>query len=244
MRRRKQRQNNQLPGCLIWIALAIFFLPIVLIPMWIFKRDWSVKKKAIISVIILLGWGLFIGFAYSGEEQTADPVTVQSVSAPITTQAPTEEPTAAPVPTEIPVPTQEPTPEPTTTPTPAPSAVPVLKSGAKGEQVKQMQERLIALLYLTGKADGDFGPGTKQAVKDFQSRNGLQADGIAGQQTLEAMFAPFAREQEWVCIPAERPSEGKEKYHDNPDCSKMNNPLTVTIEDAKARGFDACGKCY
>ena len=240
MRKRKHRQNNQLPGCLIWIALAIFFLPIVLIPIWIFKRDWSIKKKAIISVILLLGWGLFIGFVYSGEEQTADPVAVQDVAAPITTQAPTSEPTAAALPTETPIPTQELTPELAATPTPAPSAVPVLKSGAKGEQVKQMQERLITLQYLTGNADGDFGPGTKQAVMDFQSRNSLQADGVAGRQTLEILFSDSAIRQSWVWIP----TDGGKKYHTNSGCSAMENPIYVTIEDAKARGFDACGKCY
>lgn len=105
-RRRRKQQNNQLPGCLIWIALAIFFLPIVLIPMWLFKRDWSIKKKTIISVILLLGWCLFIGYAYSREEQTADPVATQTISTPITTAAQTVDPTAEPIPAQTPIPTQ------------------------------------------------------------------------------------------------------------------------------------------
>lgn len=41
----------------------------------------------------------------------------------------------------------------------------------------------------------------------------------------------------WIC------DTGK-KYHLSKDCSKMNNPYRVTISEAKARGYDACKKCY
>lgn len=41
----------------------------------------------------------------------------------------------------------------------------------------------------------------------------------------------------WIC------DTGK-KYHLSPDCSKMNNPYTVTISEAKKLGYDACKKCY
>lgn len=235
----KDKESSSLYGCLIWIALAVFFLPLVLIPMWIYKRDWSTKKKVIISVILVLCWGLLIGIAYSGEEQAVDPVTVQDatplpeIESQAEVSAPTPEPTLAP--TVVPTPI--------VTPTPAPSPVPVLKKGEKGEQVKQIQERLIELAYLNASADGDFGPATQQAVKEFQSRNGLHADGIAGQQTIELMFSSAAKKQEWVWIPAEHPSEGKEKYHTRSDCSGMSKPRKVTISEAIQKGFDNCGKC-
>lgn len=41
----------------------------------------------------------------------------------------------------------------------------------------------------------------------------------------------------WIC------DTGK-KYHNNKECSKMNFPYQVTIKEAKARGYDACKKCY
>ena len=57
----------------------------------------------------------------------------------------------------------------------------ILKRGLKGAPVKRLQEKLGIT------ADGDFGPGTEKAVKDFQKANGLAVDGIAGPDTFTAM---------------------------------------------------------
>jgi putative chitinase len=54
----------------------------------------------------------------------------------------------------------------------------VLRKGSKGEGVKIMQEALGIT------ADGDFGPGTERALKEWQAANGLVADGIAGPATF------------------------------------------------------------
>ncbi len=75
--------------------------------------------------------------------------------------------------------------------TPAPT-VGLLKSGASGSEVRQLQQRLKDLGYYTGKVDGDFGAGTEQAVKDFQKANGLKADGQAGEKTLKALNSTTA----------------------------------------------------
>lgn len=57
----------------------------------------------------------------------------------------------------------------------------ILKRGLKGAPVKRLQEKLGV------DADGDFGPGTEKAVRDFQQANGLAVDGIAGPDTFTAM---------------------------------------------------------
>ena len=46
----------------------------------------------------------------------------------------------------------------------------------------QMQEKLGI------SADGDFGPGTERAVKEWQTKNGLVADGIVGPKTLAKLM--------------------------------------------------------
>jgi hypothetical protein len=81
-----------------------------------------------------------------------------------------------------------PTPLTTTAPTPA-VAVPTapLKPGDTGAAVVQLQKALTAAGYSPGKADGDYGDATTNAVKSFQADHGLTADGIAGSKTLAAL---------------------------------------------------------
>ncbi|MBQ7826240.1 MAG: D-alanyl-D-alanine carboxypeptidase family protein [Clostridia bacterium] len=96
-------------------------------------------------------------------------------------ETPTPEPTPAPTPTPIATPSPIPTPSPVTYTT--------LKKGTNGPSVVRMQEALIALGYLDGSADGDFGSGTQRAVVQFQAVNGLSADGIAGSKTLSLLYS-------------------------------------------------------
>lgn len=74
-----------------------------------------------------------------------------------------------------------------------PTAAPVLRSGAQGETVWQLQERLQALGYLNGEVDGQFGPATKEAVQHFQRQHGLSADGIVGEETRKLLESDAAQ---------------------------------------------------
>ena len=40
------------------------------------------------------------------------------------------------------------------------------------------------------------------------------------------------------------PTNGGEKYHSKKSCSNMKDPVQITKESAKARGYTACGRCY
>ena len=62
-----------------------------------------------------------------------------------------------------------------------------LYNGCSGEEVRAMQQALIDLGYLDGKADGVFGNKTEKAVRRFQYKNGMTADGLAGRKTLSAL---------------------------------------------------------
>ncbi len=88
--------------------------------------------------------------------------------------------------------------KPTATNTPRPTNTPkvddvYLEVGSSGAKVRQLQQRLISLGYLAGKADGDFGGATQAAVKAFQERSGLWADGVAGPDTLTKLYSSGAR---------------------------------------------------
>ena len=67
----------------------------------------------------------------------------------------------------------------------------ILKRGMKGDDVRRLQQRLMELGYALHKygADGEYGSETATAVKAFQLDRGLEADGIAGEATLAALYA-------------------------------------------------------
>ena len=64
---------------------------------------------------------------------------------------------------------------------------PTLRLGSKGDDVTYLQLRLQVLKYNPGKADGDFGPKTLEAVKSFQKAYHLTVDGIVGPSTWAAI---------------------------------------------------------
>ena len=57
----------------------------------------------------------------------------------------------------------------------------LLKQGTRGDTVKSLQQKLAV------GADGQFGSGTEKAVREYQKKNGLTADGVAGPATLAHM---------------------------------------------------------
>lgn len=59
--------------------------------------------------------------------------------------------------------------------------------GSRGGEVTQIQQRLAELGYDPGAADGIYGTRTQNAVIAFQRDQGLDADGIAGKNTLAAL---------------------------------------------------------
>jgi len=63
----------------------------------------------------------------------------------------------------------------------------VLEVGSRGDDVAKVQRRLIQYGYMSGNADGRYGEKTRDAVKLFQQRNGLEVDGKVGPATAAAL---------------------------------------------------------
>ncbi len=61
------------------------------------------------------------------------------------------------------------------------------RQGSSGETVKTIQKKLKNWGYYSGSVDGYYGSQTTAAVKYFQRKNGLTADGVAGTATLAAL---------------------------------------------------------
>jgi len=145
---------------------------------------------------------------------TRNPVSSPATSSPGVTPTPpaTPGPTASafPIPPgpapASPAPPLEPTPVPPSTvpdPDPMPAAttgsssaepdtdgsLPILKKGAKGSAVAQLQIQLQGLGFDTGGSDGVFGDQTEAAVQAFQEEQGLEADGVVGPATWDALLS-------------------------------------------------------
>ena len=69
----------------------------------------------------------------------------------------------------------------------------IIALGEQSEIVKKYQNRLIALGYLSGEADGNFGLSTQNAIRAFQSRNDQVVDGYLGPDTRSLMDSENAK---------------------------------------------------
>ncbi|TCO78741.1 spore cortex-lytic enzyme [Marinisporobacter balticus] len=66
--------------------------------------------------------------------------------------------------------------------------------GSSGSEVKTLQTKLKNWGYYDGPIDSVFGGGTFEAVKKFQTKNGLTADGVVGAATAEKLGIPTKNE--------------------------------------------------
>jgi len=66
----------------------------------------------------------------------------------------------------------------------------ILKYGSSGSDVRALQDRLAALKYYPGSANGQFGVDTLEAVWAFQEVQGLHVDGEVGPATGRALVHP------------------------------------------------------
>lgn len=136
-----------------------------------------------------------------------------------------------------------------------------LERGAQGGEVYQLQQSLIALGFLSGSPDGDFGQMTENAVASFQRDMGYEATGKITKEQANALADKAANP-----IPAAQANTSSNdtvadagsdyiintntgKFH-YPGCSdvkkmKESNKMSFhgTREDIINRGYLPCGHC-
>lgn len=64
---------------------------------------------------------------------------------------------------------------------------PLVRKGAEGWRVKQVQRRLKVHGFDTGSVDGDFGPNTEKQVRAFQKAQDIEVDGVVGPMTWKML---------------------------------------------------------
>jgi N-acetylmuramoyl-L-alanine amidase len=77
----------------------------------------------------------------------------------------------------------------------------------RGDDVAELQQRLSALGFDTGRVDGIFGDTTSAALGDFQRNVGLPVDGIAGASTVSALLRFGARHDDTELVTSVRDRE-------------------------------------
>ena len=154
------------------------------------RYKWIWLAAMLVVVALLAGCG-------AGQDDVSDPLAGFGVDAvvPFATKDATAGPSASPSPNaSATAPIASVTQGWQTEVVPTPSATSSttysqLARGNTGDAVKQLQQRLRDLGYLTDSADGNFGTNTETAVKRFQQAIGLTQTGVASSYMQQRLFA-------------------------------------------------------
>ena len=104
-----------------------------------------------------------------------------------------------------------------------------------------IQERLIALGYKPGPADGVDGPKTREAVKAFQRAKGVTADGIAGPVTLALLFPDDPEDALFYIGPGSKLSAGDFARLASKHGIEEAKLRAVNEVEARGSGFTSAG---
>lgn len=85
------------------------------------------------------------------------------------------------------------------------ATVKAIKYGMKGDEVSNLQTTLNNLGYNLD-VDGNFGPKTQAAVKDYQAKNNLTVDGMVGPQTTAALTSASSNKSSGTATAASKPT--------------------------------------
>ena len=115
----------------------------------------------------------------------------------------------------------------------------LLKHLMKGDDVRAVKDRLVALGYLHAATHDTFGDDTLEAVRSFQRAAGLTVDGVVGPLTWAALFADGAPEPPAPATPsdlAERMCALAQQYIGHPYVWAASGQEDPT--DGDIRGLD------
>ncbi|WP_031506322.1 L,D-transpeptidase family protein [Streptomyces megasporus] len=155
----------------------------------------GVRAACAAATVALLGAGCAVQPAGAESRRpaavtspAAEPSTADTTAAASPTPTPTPTPTPSASASAEATEEAEPSATPTTPTTPAPPP-PLLREGAEGKQVRELQARLRQAGHFDLNPTGYYGSVTTASVSAFQKRQGLPADGRVTQATWDALTA-------------------------------------------------------
>ncbi len=107
--------------------------------------------------------------------------------------------------------------------------------GSQGDKVSAIQQKLTELGYYNAEVTGYFGEVTEQAVKDFQTVNGLEATGILDNDTYELLMSEnaIANTVEEETEPETEDSAEDEQYEEEADYEPETEAVTEPVQQAE-----------
>ena len=105
------------------------------------------------------------------------------------------------------------------------------------KKIKVTVEDKKAIAEAKKKAEQEKKRKAEEAKKKEQARIAAEKKRVEEAKQATEQAATKKEEIVWV-------SNTGSKYHSNPNCSGMRNPIKETLSDAKSRGLSPCSKCY
>lgn len=105
------------------------------------------------------------------------------------------------------------------------------------KKIKVTVEDKKAIAEAKKKAEQEKKRKAEEAKKKEQAR--IAAEKKRAEEAKQATEQAATKKEEIVWV-----SNTGSKYHSNPNCSGMRNPIKETLSDAKSRGLSPCSKCY
>ena len=110
-------------------------------------------------------------------------------------------------------------------------------AGVTSKKIKVTVEDKKAIAEAKKKAEEEKKRKAEEAKKKEQAR--IAAEKKRAEEANQATEQAATKKEEIVWV-----SNTGSKYHSNPNCSNMRNPVKETLSDAKSRGLSPCSKCY
>jgi peptidoglycan hydrolase-like protein with peptidoglycan-binding domain len=126
-------------------------------------------------------------------------------------------------------------------------AIPTASRGMTGDDVKKIQQALVFKRYNLGNSgpnkdgvDGNFGPATQRAIKDFQTKMKISPTGRVDQMTRNYLFSGLANSQFLNTLPGRTPitkptgtATGTKKSTSTPTSSKVSSSVKGVTPQTK-----------
>ena len=99
----------------------------------------------------------------------------------------------------------------------------ILRYGTRSDEVLKLQQNLTKLGLYTGTISGHYGSITEAAVMNFQRKNGLSADGVAGAKTLSSISGKLSGNSSSGSSNSNSNSSGSSSSNNSSDSSTLLN---------------------